>query len=73
MPPGKPTVFQGLLGALVLQVHPGILLWEKVSKEGPEIRAVTVAWKPLLSRILWDVPKGTIQFFSQTKVLLRVN
>lgn len=45
---------------------------EKVSKEGPEVRAMTAQWEPLLSRILWDRPKGTIQFF-QTKTPLRVS
>ena len=51
-------------------VHPGVFLWEKVSKEGPKVRAVTVPWEPLLSTILWEVVKGTIQFFFQTKALL---
>lgn len=54
-------------------VHPGIFLWEKVSKEGPKVRAVTVPWEPLLSRILWEVSKGTIQYFFQTKALLRAS
>ena len=51
-------------------VLPGVFLWEKVSKEGPKVRAVTVPWEPLLSRILWEVSKGTIQFFFQTKAFL---